>query len=344
MKHILLLVTALMTLSLQAQIEIESMNLNVGDVVYLKRDITNTYDLQTSGENLNWDISNLSAPFMDSIKPINPANTTHASLFSEANLAFSTDTLTAYISSTPEAFVMLGIAGSMQGYPVLAKFEVPDTITKFPLNYGDSRVSEAGGETEPISVALPGIGEVEITVHHFSKRTSECDAWGTMKTTDGTYDVLRVKEEIITIDSIFMPSPLPFMDPIFVEAYSPFDTTYQYSFFTNNPEIKMPLAEIKFNPETNMALSTMWVTFPSSTDVFEREPQNNLTIYPNPCSNYLNIKTEAFIEHIKVCNVNGQTVIETNQPMIDVSNLPSAVYFVNVQTKDKTFVKRIIVN
>ncbi len=257
MKHILLVITIaiLSTLGLQAQIQVDYIDLNIGDVVYTKTDTSTSFDLQSPGANLSWDISNLSSPIMDSLSPINPENTAHASSFPESNMALGNDSLTVYMSSTEDAFVNLGISGSIMGYNILVKLQQADTVIKFPINYGDVRESFSWGETDTFEVETP-LGNQDIKVTHSTQRSLECDAWGTMTTPIGTYDVLRVREKIITIDSVFVIPIFSWLNPVFMADYSPFDTTYKYSFYTNDATIKRPLAEVIFNPENNMALTT----------------------------------------------------------------------------------------
>ncbi len=314
----------LSSLGLQAQIQVEHIDLNVGDVIYFQMD-TSLFELQSPGENLTWDMSNLSSPIIDSLIPIDPANTANASDFPESNMAIGNDSITAYMSATENEFVNLGVSGSMMGYDFLIKFQEADTMIKFPISYGDSRVSYTRGEAD-IAVA---------NVHHYGRRSLECDAWGTMTTPIGTYDVLRVREEIITLDSVFL---LGFFNPNF----SRMDTSYKYSFYTNDISIKKALVEITFDPESNMPLYTNWVTFPTQS-IVENNAENSLNIYPNPTSDYINILSQEEIQSIKIYNTEGQVLIESNQTLVDVSYLPPAVYFVNIRTKNNITTEKIIV-
>ena len=65
--------------------------------------------------------------------------------------------------------------------------------------------------------------------------------------------------------------------------------------------------------------------------------QNQLSIFPNPVENILNINTTAKVDSIKIFNILGQqlsdVVISENNKQIDVSSLAAGVYMVNVISK-----------
>lgn len=72
--------------------------------------------------------------------------------------------------------------------------------------------------------------------------------------------------------------------------------------------------------------------------------QYNYKIYPNPTSNHLSIISDAKIEQINITDLTGKRLkkITTNLNVVDVGNLPSGIYFVELITEDKRIVKRFI--
>jgi len=70
-----------------------------------------------------------------------------------------------------------------------------------------------------------------------------------------------------------------------------------------------------------------------------------LLIYPNPAKDKFIIEAPYTIKGIKLYNINGQLVIEktedTSQSEINVSNLPSGIYFIHVETINQTFNKKV---
>uniref|UniRef100_UPI004049A7ED LamG-like jellyroll fold domain-containing protein n=1 Tax=Flavobacterium sp. TaxID=239 RepID=UPI004049A7ED len=75
--------------------------------------------------------------------------------------------------------------------------------------------------------------------------------------------------------------------------------------------------------------------------------QNNLevSLYPNPANDVLNIETALEIQSVEIYNIQGQKVMSANQKQINVSNLAAGMYMVRIQDADnaiatKKFVKQ----
>lgn len=74
------------------------------------------------------------------------------------------------------------------------------------------------------------------------------------------------------------------------------------------------------------------------------ETINETTIYPNPTTHVLNIKTNEIISRIDVISVTGKVIksINDNTKTVDLSDLQNGVYFVSIQTKNNIITKRVI--
>ncbi len=77
----------------------------------------------------------------------------------------------------------------------------------------------------------------------------------------------------------------------------------------------------------------------------------NITVYPNPTTGLVNIKSSGLVNDLKyeVYNVLGQTLLAKklqNSQSINLSNLPSDIYFVKIIEieTNKSLVKRIVLN
>ena len=73
-----------------------------------------------------------------------------------------------------------------------------------------------------------------------------------------------------------------------------------------------------------------------------------LNCYPNPANKNLTIEILGIQpDHIRLVNAQGQTVYQMRQPesihTVDVQHLPSGLYFVEVSSKGKTGIKKILV-
>ncbi|RDK83788.1 T9SS type A sorting domain-containing protein, partial [Marinirhabdus gelatinilytica] len=91
------------------------------------------------------------------------------------------------------------------------------------------------------------------------------------------------------------------------------------------------------------------------TVLFERDPQlgvgssdlKGISIHPNPTDGILNIVSEkSNIKEISVYGILGQKLYDiknsTRNFQLDLSNLDSAIYFVNITTEDGSITKRVI--
>ncbi|MDO5969405.1 T9SS type A sorting domain-containing protein, partial [Flavivirga aquimarina] len=67
-------------------------------------------------------------------------------------------------------------------------------------------------------------------------------------------------------------------------------------------------------------------------------------VYPNPVEDMLYVKHVSDLKLIKVYNHLGQQVLQNNQERIDVSGLPSGIYFLQIHagsiTETKKFIKK----
>ena len=63
---------------------------------------------------------------------------------------------------------------------------------------------------------------------------------------------------------------------------------------------------------------------------------NNLLIFPNPASDYVNVNATVNLQNIEIYSIDGQLliseIVDTNNVKIDVSNLPSGTYIIRSST------------
>lgn len=73
--------------------------------------------------------------------------------------------------------------------------------------------------------------------------------------------------------------------------------------------------------------------------------QNNLevSIYPNPVNDILNIETAIELQSVEIYNIQGQKVLSSNQKEINVSDLASGMYMVRIQDTDNNIATKKIV-
>ncbi len=79
----------------------------------------------------------------------------------------------------------------------------------------------------------------------------------------------------------------------------------------------------------------------------EEVSESELSMFPNPASSYVNVHSNAQIEHLQLYDVQGRTVLERS-PMsatarLDLVGMPAGVYFLTISSRDAKTQLRLIV-
>ncbi len=99
------------------------------------------------------------------------------------------------------------------------------------------------------------------------------------------------------------------------------------------------------------ALYCEWESDPSNTVQFtivgiEENLSDNIRVYPNPVSDFVNINSETVISNIKVFSNLGQLVLDVdvleNDYKVNMSGFENGVYLIKIETKKGITIKRII--
>ncbi|MDR0863524.1 MAG: T9SS type A sorting domain-containing protein [Candidatus Symbiothrix sp.] len=70
---------------------------------------------------------------------------------------------------------------------------------------------------------------------------------------------------------------------------------------------------------------------------------NAISIYPNPTTGKLEIGNgELKIQQISIFNMLGRNVLNTQQTTLDISHLPTGVYFVQIKTEKGRVTKKVV--
>ncbi len=107
---------------------------------------------------------------------------------------------------------------------------------------------------------------------------------------------------------------------------------------------------VRFKSDNGITASGFKVIYNcvSATEISEYNFENGLDLFPNPTNGKFEIKApDNLIEKISITNSIGELVYENNSgsvKIIDLSSLKleSGIYFVSLQSQEKTFVKKLI--
>ena len=70
---------------------------------------------------------------------------------------------------------------------------------------------------------------------------------------------------------------------------------------------------------------------------------NDIAVYPNPTSSFLNIRSKEKVEHLTLYTFIGENVLEKqNTHELDISEMKSGVYWLVIDTKNQTIRKKVI--
>ena len=344
MKKFLLALLCLSSFCAGAQITINSSHLpNAGDILYRRNaTLLSEVDLEATGENYTWnfgddviqlgpldngtecndlsDISLFNQIYFNN--PFNPQYDSDFGLgFTLVDLGFITveDAFQVYKNSG-NVYAITGVAATVSDLPISSIYDDRDIIYNLPLTYPASGTSHSILELE-----IPTIGNFATD----QTRTYECDGWGVLNIAGQSFDVLRVKSQLVGSDAIFgfeIPKDI---------------TTYQWL----STEFKVPVLEIT----STVGLLGQTDVTASTADIGLRVSENRTdswSVYPVPTENDLMVPAAFANSTYTIYNSSGQlmkqgTLSHTN---IDVSQLPSGVYILQIsddaQIQQARFVRR----
>lgn len=82
----------------------------------------------------------------------------------------------------------------------------------------------------------------------------------------------------------------------------------------------------------------------STASIEDNEISKSLSVYPNPVNNHLQLKLSTALEFKKaaIYNYYGQLVLQSKRTIINVSNLSSGIYFLEIETNKGKGIKKFI--
>jgi hypothetical protein len=269
--------------------------------------------------------------------------------FNNAALGFGPAAVTSYstptsteITTFPNSTLKMAAPGNTVYYKQSAsKLEITGLITadatlnlsanngtfiSYPAALGYSETDQAQGTFS--TSASNGLCKGTVTI--------SADASGTLILGASTYNnVLRIKS--VQNFNLHLPTDTNFLFPIGTivnTSYSYYNSTYKFPLLTTIQTVtNVPVAGIN-NQTTNAAQALNIANL--ATEEFKAKEK--LKIYPNPAQEFIVLQggTEEYTT-AKIYTPDGRLVKTSaiTSGKIQVSDLPSASYFIEVSTKDK---------
>lgn len=295
---------------------------SVGDEMRIARD-TNPYIFMTGpGPAQNWDFSALNVT-QAWVREIKAASTgVKADSFPNADFIIPWLGGEGYADVQGDSIEMVGyFANPLPVAPnldVFARYNPTPTLYRANLDYGDTFTEntfyqvELDGATIPPEEVPYGISADSARYVFSSINVDTVDAYGTMTTPMGTWDVLRVKH--IEYRDVQLWGKFPFFGWIDASGYGidgvGQDTLVTYSFFSDTSLEPIAFVEIRSNG------SNRYVDFKidNSINVSTNEIANrskSIKVYPNPAVNQVSFEIDDFEAgeyDINIYNIIGRQV------------------------------------
>ncbi|GAB5538117.1 MAG: hypothetical protein Salg2KO_02200 [Salibacteraceae bacterium] len=169
----------------------------------------------------------------------------------------------------------------------------------------------------------------EVSNFNFNNLTWRGYSESTIKKTSGQYSLV--------VDEVpFICSAISYHGPTYrIEYQEPVGLRYyhqEYFWYGSTHEIKLVAAR------TQRGDYGIWPRNLSAGFVVSKD----LGLWPNPTSGLVNITTDNQILEIRVLDQLGQLIFTSSKNQLDLSKWSSGTYYLNIQTSDKVYHRKVI--
>lgn len=344
-----------------AQLTIQESDFAIpGDTVRYSQSIQIDYDPTITGQGMTWDYSNLVAnsqflreftsigfsPVQFTFGILAPTNY-QASYFIPDNtipidqlngfLPVVLSDIRSYQKSTQDSITKVGFSIKVNGIDVAFKSDTIETKYKFPMEYQQSFFTK--GYT---FVDLNPAADFKIKQNRYVN--TSIDGFGQLILPFGSFQVLKLKREILEIDSVYQT----FVGTGAWFAAPPMNSI-EYEWITVNA--KDVLLKIVTNDVNglNQIQQIEYQDVYLGLDASISENNENFNVYPNPAQQIVNVQSSNEIKSLKIIDITGQLLLHQksdlpNSAIIDVSNLTAGMYSLLIETLNGPRCVRISIN
>ncbi len=347
MKKNLLIVSTLLfsVLAVKAQITITSADVAAPiKVIYQSNDTLPSAGLSvgSAGTSQTWDMSMLNSHTVDTLTFMSYAWAPDAA-FPSSNLVMKQGWQNnyAYLTNSSTGFTLEGNAANLDfgaGPTPIKQINTPsEVLMNFPGTYLTNYTNNFRTNTTFFLGLDPGIG---LTVDTVKQRSSQnktvlVDAWGTLTSPLGPFNVIRVKETIVKHDTT--DAQVAFLGWQYNVQVSA-DSTTGYSWWANG--VGFPLVSIKLD-SLGAIKQTQWLLSLPLAGINEFTASEQVNAYPNPAQNQINIDVDANkVASVQVFDIAGRVVksfsVTADHTVVNTSDLSNGQYSYRVFGKDQT--------
>ena len=361
MKNITWLISIFFAAHLNAQITVNSTDFVSSADTVLISSVTDFQNInyQNTGSNYNWDFSwvMIDTQRIDTFNSVSSAafiyqlvfnnflspsyqasyyQKADAGLIPTGGLPIAVENPIAFEKVSNSKFERVGLGVELNGVSVPITADTIDVVYEFPMTFQDSWVSNSYlfFDLNPAFAAM---------FKRHQNRTSTVDGYGSIVTTFGTFDCIRVKSELTYKDSLFFD----FTGTGGMWIPMPSQPETEYRWIAKNQKIPV------FSINVTNALSGPVITkveFRDSYGVASIPTKDfiEVSIFPNPASNHINFSGIKNCEQVIISNVNGELIFSNvldkqDNFQINTSSWSKGVYFIHLVNDEKTETKKIII-
>jgi hypothetical protein len=336
MRHLIVLLMALALIAgLSAQPVITNADMApAGTTFFMALDTLadGSIDPGATGGNKLWDFTALDADEQYQHEFMLPQWTPYSEEFPFASMAIYLGDIDAYayFNRNNDQFALIGLVGEYEDYGLMtAEVEPKEIYLDFPVQYGDSREETFFVDIRIENDSPPGDS---LRLKETTNKTTNVDGWGSLSIPLGSFDVLRIYEQRLIVDSIWVKM---FGTWVFLEANQ--KTVTRYLWVSDDDEIGYTLATMYYDPESQTVdkvefINGMPVGMPA------REAKNG-NVWPNPFSRQLAIDFpsddggEATISDMQG-RVVARFVSNSQRLRVDMGYLPGGMYIYSLTDVD----------
>ena len=117
--------------------------------------------------------------------------------------------------------------------------------------------------------------------------------------------------------------------------------------YIDNEWINLPNGRYKYGVSADGGYTIAWSNYlDKNYDIVIENDDMTVSVYPNPAHDYIHIETMCTlsVQRVDLYNVTGQLIISSTENEINVSELESGIYFVNILTENGLSTKKIYVS
>lgn len=238
-----------------------------------------------------------------------------------------------YLRKTSSSLDFLGFYGDLfgSGSDEAYHFSPQSRVTPLPLTYN---TTDQNSYTFEFTFDPGQTGVDSARVKQVAEQDFLADAWGEVTTPLGTYEVVRLMTTEITTDSTWIYS---FGSEQLVDNGK--DTTYTYSFYTNDQNTRYPLVEYEYDPNTQQILGDITWLKAEPTTSLNNIDLSTFDMFPNPASNEVTLATGDVNADYLIVDITGKEVLKGNtnatETTVDISGLKQGVYLVKFFAEEK---------